>query len=722
MLILGLCLFAMIQDFEPKFPPLTTPWTDKAKPGKTHQEHPRPQMTRKDWANLNGLWDYSVVPIGAAQPAAWQGKIHVPFPIESALSGVQRALLPTEALWYRRAVVVPAKWSGRRVWLRFGAVDWSCEVWVNGKSVGSHKGGYDPFSFDVSDALALGRSNEIVVKVTDPTDTQPIARGKQVLKPEGIWYTPNSGIWQSVWLEPVHDKGVESARFEWIEGERVVVHAGAGGSMRLTVLEGRKRVVSETVVPGRPFEFSVPSPRLWSPESPFLYNYRLEVLGAGKVVDQVDGYFGLRRIEVKRDEEGVNRIHLNGRPIFVHGPLDQGFWPDGIYTAPTDEALKFDLDMTKKMGFNSVRKHVKVEPARWYYWCDKLGLMVMQDMPNTMLSGDNPEAKGQFEIELKTMIEALRVHPSIVMWVPFNEGWGQYDTVRIAKMVKELDPSRLVNNASGWTDAGAGDAMDIHVYPGPGMPPLEPKRAAMLGEYGGLGLPLSGHTWQDEKNWGYRSYQTKAELQKAYIELQEQLRLLAAQGLTAAVYTQTTDVEIEVNGLMTYDRKVVKIDPERVKKHNALLAKPISIDWIVSTAQASKNDWAFSTTKPGDGWFSPNFDDTEWGKGVGGFGTKGTPGAIIGTEWNTQDIWIRRSFQSERPIKGLSLAIHHDEDAEVYLNGQLVAELKGYTTAYKFVAIKGEIKAGKNVLAVHCRQTTGGQYIDAGLAILREGL
>jgi hypothetical protein len=414
---------------------------------------------------------------------------------------------------------------------------------------------------------------------------------------------------------------------------------------------------------------------------------------------------------------------LNGEPLFQYGPLDQGWWPDGLYTAPNDEALQYDVEITKKLGFNMARKHVKVEPARWYYWCDKLGLLVWQDMP----SGNNSTFEGQrnFERELAKMIGSFGNHPSIVMWVPFNEGWGQHDTERVVELTRKLDPTRLVNNASGWTDTKTGDVHDIHSYPGPSAPPVEEMRAIVLGEFGGLGLPLKGHTWQDEKNWGYRSYTTAEALTDAYLELVVRLRPLIGQGLAAAVYTQTTDVEIEVNGLLTYDRSVIKMDTERIAAAAAkLYLPPPSVEVVVATSQEEPQTWRYTLEQPADGWEKADFDDAKWDSGPGGFGRANTPGTVVRTEWHADNIWVRRTFELGEPPAEAHLLIHHDEDAEVYVNGVRVAELKGYTTGYIVHPLSAEaqkaFRDGRNVIAIHCKQTGGGQYIDAGIVNLVE--
>jgi hypothetical protein len=587
-----------VRAWQPAPGPLLTRWARDVSPDRVHPEYPRPQMVRKRWQNLNGLWDYAITARDAARPTEWAGQILVPFPIESALSGVMKRVSENERLWYRRAFKLPAAWKDQRVLLHFGAVDWQATVWVNGREVGQHTGGYDAFGFDITDALQPSGEQEIVVAVWDPTDASWQPRGKQVRQPGGIWYTPTTGIWQTVWLEPVAPTHIESVKITPdLDASAVTVQTGirsaSGGevTVQVEVLEGKKVVQSARLqtasTPGVPVAprvtLKLPAAKPWSPDSPFLYGLRLTLLANGRPADAVESYFGLRKIAVARDAQGINRLFLNNQPLFQFGPLDQGFWPDGLYTAPTDEALRYDIEMTKKLGFNMCRKHVKIEPARWYYWADKLGLLVWQDMP----SGDryigsrdpditrSPESAANFERELRAMVDGLYNHPSIVMWVPYNEGWGQWDTCRIVDLIKSWDPTRLVNNASGWTDRRCGDVHDLHSYPGPAVPPLEDRRAAVLGEFGGLGLPVKGHTWQDEKNWGYRSFNSAEELTDAYVNLIRRLHALTGdQGLAAAVYTQTTDVEVEVNGLMTYDRALVKMDPATITAVNRSVYTP----------------------------------------------------------------------------------------------------------------------------------------------------
>ncbi|UCE49005.1 MAG: hypothetical protein JSW47_02465 [Phycisphaerales bacterium] len=741
----GLCLCSFADAaWQPAKGPLMTRWGKRITPENVHREYPRPQMVRKDWLNLNGLWEYAIRPKAEERPKKFDGRILVPFPVESALSGVMKPVGQENRLWYRRTFEIPGRWKDRRVLLHFGAVDWDTTVWINGKLLGAHRGGYDPFTFDITDALKDAGSNEIVLSVWDPTDAGHQPRGKQVSKPRGIWYTAVTGIWQTVWLEPVPRISIRSVRITpdldencvWVEADVNGAETGttvvAQANLKLEAMpDTQVTMMRSHGAPGKRFRVNIPGyPRikLWSPESPVLHDIELRLYSGGKEHDRVNSYFGMRKIEVRKDK-GINRLFLNDEQLFQFGPLDQGWWPDGLYTAPSDEALRYDIEVLKKLGCNMLRKHVKIEPDRLYYWCDKLGLLVWQDMP----SGDKyirpkdsdiqrtPESAAQFEAELKAMIATFYNHPSIIMWVPYNEGWGQWDTRRIVDLIKQLDPTRLVNNASGWADRGVGDVHDIHRYPGPAAPPVEENRAAVLGEFGGLGLPVKGHTWQDEKNWGYRSYKTRDELTAAYVALIDNLRSLIGGGLAAAVYTQTTDVEIEVNGMMTYDRAMIKMDAEKAAAANKrLYLPPPIIKTIAPTSQTQAQSWRYTTSKPRSGWQQANFDDSAWQSGKGGFGTKGTPGAIVRTEWNGSDIWLRRTFELRNTkLNRPQLSIHHDEDAEVYINGQLVAELKGYTTSYVRVTLdekaRAALKAGSNCIAIHCRQTTGGQYIDAGV-------
>jgi CubicO group peptidase (beta-lactamase class C family) len=717
----------------PPAAPLTSRWAASVSPTNALPEYPRPQMSRRDWMNLNGTWEYAIRPRAEAKPASFDGKILVPYPIESLLSGVTKKVGETNRLWYRRTFEVPRQFRNRRILLHFGAVDWEAVVTVNGKAVVTHRGGYDGFSADITSALTASGPQEIVVSVWDPTDTGAQPRGKQVTKPNGIWYSSVTGIWQTVWIEPVPDAAIDGLTIvPDVDAGLVRITPSVSGATSDLVataiaIDDRREVGRATGKPGETLTVRVQGPELWSPDSPKLYDLQVSIARLNKTVDGVASYFALRKTSLCKDTSGILRLCLNNRPLLQVGPLDQGWWPDGLYTAPTDDALRYDIDATKQLGFNMARKHVKVEPDRWYYWADRMGLLVWQDMPSiSPRATRTPESTAQFEREWKAIIDQRRNHPSIVMWVPFNEGWGQYDTERIAEWTKQYDPTRLVNNASGWTDAGVGDVIDIHRYPGPGAPKIEANRASVLGEFGGLGLPVPDHTWQAQANWSYRGYTTKEDLTNAYVSLLERLHpLFGAPGLSAAVYTQTTDVEIEVNGLITYDRATVKGDVTRIREANRkLFTMPPVVRPIVPVSREMLATWKFSTAKPADKWMDTAFNDAAWKSGPGGFGTPNTPGALIGTVWNTSDIWMRRTFDLPAGTKAVNprLFLHHDEDAEVYLNGVLAAKVSGFATDYELTAISAEaaatLKPGQNTIAVHCHQTTGGQYVDVGIVDL----
>lgn len=716
---------------------MPTRWTKEAVEGRAWKEYPRPQLVRDQWLNLNGKWDYAIVPKESAK-AEPQGKINVPYPIQSHLSGVQKQVYADQALWYWHNFTIPADWNGQRVRLNFGAVDWLAEIYVNGKKVGEHFGGYDPFSLDITDALKSG-SNEVSLKVTDPTTDGDQPYGKQSFKPESIWYTAVTGIWQTVWLEPVSSTSLASVYAETkINGDvkvNSVLHGkGDGLTVHLTAILNGGEVATASGPATGPVSLKVPKPQLWSPTSPTLYDLHVELRDGNRIVDSVESYFGIREIALKKDKYGT-RVYLNNAPIFMFGPLDQGWWPDGLYTPPTDDALRYDLEVTKRMGFNTVRKHVKVEPARFYRHCDELGLLVWQDMPsnlkfppgwnmdwrlktNPKADGPRPaDSKKRFEAEWRRILEACRPFPSIVVWVPFNEAWGQFDTKRVTEWTKALDPTRLVNSASGGNFVETGDIMDIHVYPGPGAPDRQTGRAIVLGEFGGLGLPVEKHTWQDKNNWGYRNFTDAKEMMIRYEELIRNLALLKAKGLSAAIYTQTTDVEGEVNGFLTYDRDVAKMPIDWLRKVNTTVYGPEKdMQAVLPTADDKVGEWFYTETQPTDYWYSDTFNTSAWKKGKGGFGTAGTPGAVIGTTWSTPNIWIRREFEVSAVDGDLWLKIHHDEDASVYINGIFITRLEGYVGSYSFKDIPDDILLpGKNVIGISCKQTQGGQFIDAGI-------
>jgi len=572
------------KDWAPVEGQLLTQWANEVKPDNVLPEYPRPQLVRDDWLNLNGLWDYAILPL-AAEVDEYEGEILVPFPVESALSGVKRPLLPEQRLWYRRNFALPEQWQDQRILLHFGAVDWKAQVWVNGDEAGEHTGGFYPFTLDITE-LVREDNNELTVVVWDPTDSCGQEQGKQVLDPGGIFYTAVSGIWQTVWLEAVPQQYIRNLKLTPdIDAEQLKVEIDWTGdgpvqTEAVALDDGKEVAVARG---GREFNLNLPKAKLWSPESPYLYDLKVRVQ-QGELSDEVSSYFGMRKLSIGEDQ-GTPRLFLNNEPLFQHGVLDQGYWPDGLYTAPTDAALKYDLEVTKQLGFNMTRKHIKVEPARWYYHCDKLGLIVWQDMinggskfkiwqhsvkPQLIKAKDNKyKASGRqhsanrdnFRKELKEMMDTLYNFPCIAMWVPFNEGWGQFDAIQVAEWVKEYDPTRWVDHASGWFDQGGGDVNSLHIYFRQlKLPKRRDQRPLVISEYGGYSLQIPGHVWHQGKEFGYRKFKTGEELEQAYTALlEDQLQPLIAQGLCAAVYTQITDVETEVNGLMTYDREVIKL-------------------------------------------------------------------------------------------------------------------------------------------------------------------
>lgn len=558
--------------------PILTPWAENVDPLAPWPEYPRPDLKRERWINLNGLWEYAITS-SVTRPKEWNGKILVPFPVESALSGVKKRVSENEYLWYKRDFKVPVRWKNKQILLNFEACDWETTVWIDGKEAGSHKGGYDPFVFDITPLLEKGNSHKLLVKVWDPTDKGFQPRGKQVTGPGGIWYTPATGIWQTVWIEPVDKSYISSFRSTSdIDNGKVTIKTDVvnPGNTELTICvkSKGKTVSTASGAPGSPLTLNITDPILWSPDNPFLYDLELILKEGNKTRDHVTSFLGMRKISLGRTDDGFTRILLNNEFVWQNGPLDQGFWPDGVYTPPTDEAMVYDLEQTRQMGFNMLRKHVKIENRRFYHWCDVMGLLVWQDMPSgdEYISGTmpditkSPEATAQFEYELKRLIETKYNHPSIIMWVAFNEGWGQFDTERITRLISEFDPTRLVNSASGWTDRGTGNVNDIHHYPEPMVPAPEDSRVIVLGEFGGLGLPVPGHTWE-QKNWGYRNMEDSLQLLSRFASYYDQVHTFVEEnGLSASVYTQTTDVETETNGLMTYDRKVNKMGVANVAK------------------------------------------------------------------------------------------------------------------------------------------------------------
>jgi len=566
-------------------------------------EYPRPQMTRPHWANLNGLWEYAILPGEAPAPQQWDGAIRVPYPLESQLSGVQKALLPGQRLWYRRVLDDPRAAggfdAGSRVLLHFGAVDYACEVWVNEQRMGGHRGGFLPFTLDITGALAPGE-NRLVVAVRDPTDAELQQRGKQVRQPGGIWYTPVSGIWQTVWLEVVPAVSIQSLRLTpdlsaaTLTIETMLRGADDAGRLRVEAeaFNGGQAVAAGSAPAGEPLVLAIPDPIPWSPDNPHLYDLRVRLVRTGQALDEVGSYFAMRTFGLARGPDGYPRFTLNAKPLFLYGPLDQGYFPDGLYTPPSEEAMLFDIEAARRLGCNMIRKHIKVEPLRWYYHCDRLGMIVWQDMPNggridgpvvaflsltlgirrddtrrlRRFGRSDATNRAEYQAELRGMIDHLCNAACIAVWVPFNESWGQFHANETARWVKAYDPTRLVDHASGWFDQGGGDFQSRHIYFRKCYRPRPDARAFVISEFGGYSLKIPGHVWDEGKKFGYRHYPDAQTLTRAYLDLLErEIAPLIPRGLAAAIYTQTTDVEIEINGYLTYDREVEKMDFDAVR-------------------------------------------------------------------------------------------------------------------------------------------------------------
>lgn len=733
LLICLLAVSANSQNYSPVKGKLMTQWGEKVTPENAWREYPRPQLKRAEWQNLNGLWEYAIVSKTAEQPGQFQGNILVPFAVESALSGVAKSVSPEQKVWYRKSFEVPATWKGQNVILHFQAVDWETTVWVNGKQVGTHKGGSTAFSFDVTKFLKKG-SQELVVSVWDPTDTGNQARGKQVLDPKGIWYTPVSGIWQTVWMEPVNPTSIQTLYpVADIDKSQLVLNteiAGAKGGEEISVkVTNNGQPVLEKKFPvSAQLVLDVPSPKLWTPESPDLYQMEVTLLKSGKVLDKVDSYFAMRKVSVVKDAQGFQRIQLNNKTIFQYGTLDQGWWPDGLLTPPSAEGMRYDMEVLKSMGFNMLRKHIKVEPWLYYYYADSLGLLIWQDMVSGFetakrgqqhVSWDAPqdwarpkESAEQWEYEMKQEIDQLKFFPSIVTWVIFNEGWGQYETKRVVDWSMNYDKTRIIDGVSGWTDRNCGHMNDAHQYPGPGMEPVEqnPGRVIVLGEFGGLGLPVENHLWNPNmRNWGYRTYTSVPELIKEYGKLMHNLHPLRHRGLSAAVYTQTTDVEGEVNGLITYDRKMIKIDPELLRIMHAPLytCEVKTVKNLVADSEVKDNVLQFTKTKPGADWQTNTVANS--------FGTNNGPVDVKKSE----SVWAVNSFNLTDIPDGISLKILAFGSVKVYLNGKLVLDKriigKRHYEHFNISEFGSYLKKDKNQIAVEAVDFEQAAQLDFGL-------
>ena len=772
MVLLALACAASAADLTPVRGPLMTPFAKDVSPENALPEYPRPQMRREQWQNLNGLWQYAVetLPKGAFQPVQglapvesltdaapppqWQGTILVPFAIDAPLSGVMHVLRPTERLWYRRTFRIPDAWNGKRVLLHFGAVDWEASVYVNGRRLGRHRGGYDPFTFDVTKALRDGE-NELVVACWDATEGQCQAIGKQIM-PEnrkGFRYQPTGGIWRTVWLEPVSMKNhIRALKIvPDVDRNRVVVDvtsARAGGNESVEAeIPGGQAV--HAAHPGRAI-VQLKNPRLWSPDAPYLYDLIVRVYVGEEVVDTVRSYVGMRKVEVKRADDGFVRIHLNDEPIFQFGPLDQGYWPDGILTPPTDEAIRYDLQFLKTIGCNMVRVHVKSHPTRWYYWADRLGLLVWQDMVCLPKYGQTvtDQASRQWETELLRMMDWLRNHPAIVMWVPFNEGWGQHETERFTKRIAQYDPTRLVDNASGWADCGVGHVLDQHdysFYSSIALQRYAGGRAVLLGEAGGFNMVVPKHTWHGNKepgsnldyhaDGGRPTVASPEEMLAMFSYWVDNLRCLnAAAGLNAVVYTQITDVEHELNGFLTYDRRVPKTAPEKWGEVVRRLYRPPELKTLVAAGAA----WRYTTKPPATGgkagkgkppavpdWAKPGFDDAGWQTGRAPFATRmGDDLPAVGTVCESSPCFLRRTFALDRAPAKPAVRVVASRRCRLFINGRLFRNVlnrgRGPQQAdVCCIVLRPEERAwlrkGDNTIAVEVPKAGGPNYFDLSL-------
>ena len=567
---------------------IKTKWGKNLDPKKVWNEYPRPQLERKDWLNLNGFWFYSITDINSKKPEKFDGKILVPFCVESSLSGVMKSLNEKQILWYFKEFEIPKEWKDKNIIIHFNAVDWKCELFINDIKVGEHFGGYSEFHFDITKYLKEGM-NSIVLKVFDPSDKgyQPI--GKQCLDPKVIWYTSVSGIWQTVWIEPVNDLYIKNIEINNDYDNKEIklnckVNHNEKLPLEMSLIYKEKEIMKLKGLSNENIIFKIPEQNFypWSPNEPNIYKIKANLFDkANKLIDSILSYTTIRKIEQRKDENGYYRIYLNNKPIFNMGTLDQGYWPDGLYTPPSEEAMIYDINKLKELGFNTIRKHVKVEPYRYYYYCDIIGILIWQDMP----SGDrqenkwehhylnagedakrSEESKNNYYKEWAEIIDNLKFFQCIIIWIPFNEAWGQFDTEKIVNFTKNQDPSRLINAASGGNHRICGNFLDLHNYPQPSQYLKVDNLINILGEFGGLGLDLKGHTWKED-NWGYQTFKTKEEITEKYEEYID-LIINSFKSFSAAIYTQTTDVEIEINGLITYDRAEMKVIESKIKAAN----------------------------------------------------------------------------------------------------------------------------------------------------------
>ena len=567
---------------------IKTKWGKNLDPNKAWQEYPRPQLERKQWLNLNGIWSYSITDVNSQKPDNFDGEILVPFSIESSLSGVMKSLNEKQILWYYKEFEIPDNWKDKNIIIHFNAVDWICELYINDNKIDEHSGGYSEFSFDITKNIKEGK-NKILLKVFDPSDKGYQAVGKQTLNPNVIWYTSISGIWQTVWLEPVNEIYIQKLEINNdYDKKEIKINVKLNLDEKLP-LEASLLFKDDELMKLKGFSnseivFNIPDKHFhpWSPSEPNIYSFNMNIFDNNqKIIDSIVSYTTLRKVEQKKDKNGIYRIYLNNKPLFNMGTLDQGYWPDGLYTPPSEEAMIYDINKLKQLGFNTIRKHIKIEPYRYYYYCDKIGMLVWQDMPSgdrqnnkweflKLNAGDDvnrsEESKINYYKEWSEIIDNLKFFQCIIVWIPFNEGWGQFDTEKVVEFTKKQDYTRLINAASGGNHRICGNFLDLHSYPHPAQYLKVDNLINILGEFGGLALDIKGHTWKED-NWGYKTCKSKEEVTEKY---EEYINLLinSFKSFSAAIYTQTTDVEIEINGLITYDRAEIKVIEQRIKAVN----------------------------------------------------------------------------------------------------------------------------------------------------------
>ena len=581
-------MFSDILKWCPAGNKIKTKWGKNLDPKKVWQEYPRPQLERKQWLNLNGIWSYSITDINSQKPDNFDGEILVPFSIESSLSGVMKSLNEKQILWYYKEFEIPDNWKDKNIIIHFNAVDWICELYINDNKIGKHSGGYSEFSFDITKNIKEGK-NKILLKVFDPSDKGYQAVGKQTLNPNVIWYTSISGIWQTVWLEPVNEIYIKKLEInnDYDKKEikiNVKLNLDEKLPLEVSLLFKDDELMKLKGFSNSEIVFNIPDNHFhpWSPKEPNIYSFNINLFDNNqKIIDSIVSYTTLRKVEQKKDKNGIYRIYLNNKPLFNMGTLDQGYWPDGLYTPPSEEAMIYDINKLKELGFNTIRKHIKIEPYRYYYYCDKIGMLVWQDMPSgdrqnnkweflKLNAGDDvnrsEESKNNYYKEWSEIIDNLKFFQCIIVWIPFNEGWGQFDTEKVVEFTKKQDSTRLINAASGGNHRICGNFLDLHSYPHPAQYLKVDNLINILGEFGGLALDIKGHTWKED-NWGYKTCKSKEEVTEKY---EEYINLLinSFKSFSAAIYTQTTDVEIEINGLITYDRAEIKVIEQRIKAAN----------------------------------------------------------------------------------------------------------------------------------------------------------